>query len=137
MVCLSHCRDAGTAARRWAGTWSRAGPRRDVEAIAALCAGMAVYRSPAFRQPYCGLAGVRRYLGENLPIEENIGCWSGEPVVSGDRAAAGWRGSWREQGQELTCAAVTGLRFDDHGMVTGHRGSDNRAGRREAPDAGW
>ena len=87
--------DADTAARRWAETWSRAWPQRDIEAIAALYADTAVYRSPAFRQPYSGLAGVRRYLSENLPVEENIECWFGPPIVSGDRAAVEWWGSWR------------------------------------------
>jgi ketosteroid isomerase-like protein len=56
--------DAETAARRWADTWARAWPQRDAEAIAALYADTVVYRSPAFRQPDLGLAGVRRYLGE-------------------------------------------------------------------------
>ena len=51
-----------TAAERWAETWSRAWPRRDGVAIAALYADTAVYRSPAFRAPYVGLVGVRRYL---------------------------------------------------------------------------
>src|SRR6266568_7596348 len=63
--------DPATAARRWADTWSRAWPQRDVEAIAALYADGAVYRSPAFRPPDLGLAGFRRYLNENLPAEEN------------------------------------------------------------------
>jgi ketosteroid isomerase-like protein len=107
--------DAEAAARRWADTWSRAWPQRDVEAIAALYADMAVYRSPAFRQPYEGLEGVRRYLNENLTVEENIECWFGQPIVSGDRAAVEWWGSWAEQGQELTFAGVTVLRFDSQG----------------------
>ena len=84
-----------------------------------------------------GLAGVRRYLGENLPAEENIECWFGEPIVSGDRAAVEWWGSWREQGQELTFAGVTVLRFDDQGKVVDHRDYDNHVERREAPYAGW
>jgi hypothetical protein len=58
--------DPETAARRWADTWSSAWPQRDVETIAALYADTAQYRSPAFREPYLGLAGVRRYLNENL-----------------------------------------------------------------------
>ena len=110
-------------------------PQCDVRAIAALYADTAVYRSPAFRQPYSGLAGVRRYLGENLPVEENIECWFGEPIVSGDRAAVEWWGSWREQGQELTFAGVTVLRFNDHGKVVDHRDYDNHIERREAPYA--
>jgi ketosteroid isomerase-like protein len=129
--------DAGTAARRWAETWSPAWPQRDIDAIAALYADTAIYRSPAFRPPHSGLAGVRRYLGENLPAEENIECRFGEPIVAGDRAAVEWWGSRREQGQELTLAGVTALRFDGQGKVADHRGYDNHVERREAPYAGW
>jgi hypothetical protein len=129
--------DAETAARRWVETWSRAWPQRDVEAIAALYADTAAYRSPAFRPPYLGLAGVRRYLGENLPAEENIVCRFGQPIVSGDRAAVEWWSSWTEQGQELTFAGVTVLRFDDQGQVVDHRDYDNHVERREQPYADW
>jgi SnoaL-like domain len=111
--------------------------QRDVEAIAALYAETAVYRSPAFRQPDLGLAGVRRYLNENLPAEENIECWFGQPIVSGDRAAVEWWGSWTEQDQELTFAGVTVLRFDDRGKVVEHRDYDNHVERRQPPYADW
>jgi hypothetical protein len=104
--------DAKTAAQRWADTWSRAWLQRDAEAIATLYANTAVYRSLAFREPGLGLAGVRRYLHQQFPVEENIECWFGQPVVSGDRAAVEWWGSWTEQGPELTYAGVTVLRFD-------------------------
>lgn len=97
----------------------------------------AVYRSPAFREPYLGLAGMRRYLSENLPAEENIECWFGEPVVCGDRAAVEWWGCWSEQGQELTFAGVTVLRFDDQGLVADHRDYDNHVERREQPYGSW
>lgn len=126
-----------TAVRRWADTWSRAWPQRDVEAIAALYADGAVYRSPAFRPPDLGLAGVRRYLNENLPAEENIECWFGQPIVSGDRAAIEWWGSWSEQNQELSFAGVTVLRFDDRGKVVEHRDYDNHVERRQPPYANW
>src|SRR5258708_32450176 len=98
--------DSVTAARCWADTWSGAWQQRDVEAIAARSADTVVYRSPASCQPDLGLAGVRRYLNENLPAEENIECWFSQPIVSGDRAAVEWWGSWTEQDQELTFAGV-------------------------------
>jgi predicted SnoaL-like aldol condensation-catalyzing enzyme len=129
--------DAETPARRWADTWSRAWPQRDAEAIAALYADTAVYRSPAFRQPDLGLAGVRRYLAEQLPVEENIECWFGQPIVSGDRAAVEWWASWTEQGQELTYAGVTVLRFDDRGQVVEHRDYYNHTEEGEPPYSGW
>jgi predicted SnoaL-like aldol condensation-catalyzing enzyme len=129
--------DAKAAAQRWADTWSRAWPQRGAEAIAALYADTAVYRSPAFREPDLGRAGVRRYLSQQLPAEDNIECWFGQPIVSGDRAAVEWWASWTEQDQELTYAGVTVLRFDDQGQVVEHRDYDNRVERREPPYQGW
>ncbi len=129
--------DAETAARRWADTWSRAWPQRDAEAIAALYADTVVYRSPAFRPPDLGLAGVRRYLDEQLPAEENIECWFALPIASGNRAAVEWWASWTEQGQELSYAGVTVLRFDDQGQVVEHRDYDNHVEGREPPYPGW
>lgn len=129
--------DAKAAAQRWADTWSRAWPQRDAEAIVALYADTAVYRSPAFRAPDLGLAGVRRYLHEQFPAEENIECWFGQPIVSGNRAAVEWWGSWTEQGQELAYAGVTVLRFDGQGQVVEHRDYDNHVERREPPYSGW
>jgi hypothetical protein len=129
--------DAETAARRWADTWSRAWPQRDAEAIAALYADAVVYRSPAFRPPDLGLAGVRRYLDEQLPAEENIECWFALPIASDNRAAVEWWASWTEQGQELTYAGVTVLRFDDQGQVVEHRDYDNHVEGREPPCPGW
>jgi len=129
--------DAETAARRWADTWSRAWPQRDVEAIAALYADTAAYRAPAFREPDLGLAGVRRYLNEQFTAEENIECRFGQPIVSGNQAAVEWWGSWTEQGQELSYAGVTVLHFDGQGQVVEHRDYYNYIERREPPYAGW
>jgi len=129
--------DAQSAAQRWAVTWTRAWPQRDAEAIAALYADTAVYRSPAFRQPDLGLTGVYRYLNEQLPAEENIECRFGRPIVSGNRAAVEWWASWTEQGQDLTYAGVTVLHFDDQGQVVEHRDYDNHVERREPPYPGW
>jgi hypothetical protein len=125
------------AAARWAETWSRAWPERDVEAIAALYSDAAVYRSLAFREPDLGLAGVRRYLEEQFGAEQNVECWFGRPIVSGDRAAVEWWGAWTEQGQELTFAGVSVLRFDEQGQVVDHRDYDNDVQRRAPPYAGW
>ena len=84
-----------------------------------------------------GLAGVRRYLGEQFPAEENIECWFGQPIVSGERAAVEWWASWTEQGQELTYAGVTVLHFDAQGQVVEHRDYDNHIERRERPYVAW
>jgi ketosteroid isomerase-like protein len=129
--------DVEAAARRWKETWEQAWPARDVEAIAALYADDAAYRALAFREPDRGLAGVRRYLEENFEVEEEIECWFGDPVAAGDRAAVEWWGTWVENGQRLTLAGATILRFDREGMVVDHRDYWNQAERREPPFADW
>ncbi len=129
--------DIEAAARRWAEVWSSAWPARDKEAIAELYADGAVYRALAFREPDLGLAGVHRYLGESFAAESEIECWFGEPLAAGERAAVEWWGTWIEQGERLTLAGATLLRFDDDGKVADHRDYWNEVERREPPYAGW
>jgi len=125
------------AARRWAATWARGWPGNDVDAIASLYADEAVYRALAFREPDCGLAGVRRYLSENFALERDVECWFGEPVSSGGRAAVEWWATWLEEGERLTLAGTTLLRFNDDGLVVDHRDYWNEVERRQAPYPGW
>ena len=129
--------DALTAAARWAKTWTRAWPAGDSDAIAALYADEATYRALAFREPDLGLVGVRRYLDANFAVETQTECWFGEPIVSGDRAAVEWWGTWIEEGRRLTLAGATLLRFDGDGKVVDHRDYWNEVERREPPYAGW
>jgi len=97
----------------------------------------AVYRALAFREPDLGLAGVRRYLGENFAAESQLECWFGEPVAAGDRTAVERWGTWIEQGERLTLAGATLLRFGDDGKVVDQRDYWNEVERREPPYAGW
>lgn len=129
--------DAASAAARWADTWLRAWPERNAEAIAALYCDAVAYRSPAFREPHVGIAGVRRYLDREFAVERDIQCWLGTPIASGDRAAVEWWAGWAEEGQELSYAGVTVLRFDERGTVIEQRDYDNHVERREPPYAGW
>ena len=132
---MNRCTDAET--RRWAETWSRAWPQRDAEAIAALYPKHGGVPLASERPPDLGLAGVRRYLNEQLPAQENIECRFGQPIVSSHRAAVEWWASWTEQGQGLTYAGVTVLHFDDQGQVVEHRDYDNHVERREPSYSGW
>src|SRR5215208_3023797 len=52
------------AAARWAETWARAWPAKDLESIVALYADTALYRSQPFRGAREGREGVRAYLQE-------------------------------------------------------------------------
>jgi hypothetical protein len=125
--------DTEQAARRWAETWAAAWPRKDAEPIAALYADDAPYRAFAFREPDSALDYLRRTFAD----ESDITCRFGEPVVSGDRAAVQWWASWIEEGQPITLAGATMLRFDDDGKVVDHRDYWHQAGGRIEPYPGW
>ena len=129
--------DVQAAARRWKETWERAWQQRDVDAIASLYADDALYRAFAFREADRGIAGVRRYLEENFGVEEDIECWFGEPIAAGSCAAIEWWGTWVEEGQRLTLAGTTVLRFDGEGQVVDHRDYWSQVDRREPPFEGW
>lgn len=121
------------AARRWVQTWSSAWPRKDPEPIAELYADDASYRALALRAPDTPSGYLQRTFAE----ESDITCSFGEPVVSGDRAAVEWWGSWIEDGQTVTLAGVTMLRFDGDGKVVDHRDYWNQAEGRVEPYPGW
>jgi ketosteroid isomerase-like protein len=129
--------DVEAAARRWRDTWERAWPAKDVEAIVALYSDEVPYRALVFREPDLGVAGVRRYLEENFGVEQEIECRFGSPVVDGERAAVEWWASWIEDGQPLTLAGSTFLRFDADGLVVDHRDYWNEVPRREPPFPDW
>lgn len=129
--------DIQAAAQRWADTWTRAWPACDVEAIASLYSEDAAYRALVFLEPDTGRPGVRRYLNENFAVEEGVECWFGEPVVSDDRAAVEWWGTWVENGERLTLAGATMLRFREDGLIVDHRDYWNHVERRLTPYPGW
>jgi hypothetical protein len=129
--------DVEAAARRWAQTWARSWPERDVESIAALYAENAVYRAFAFRDPDRGASAVRRYLQRTFAEERDVECRFGQPVADGDRAAVEWWATWMEGERRLTLAGTTILRFDANGLVLDHRDYWNEVDRREPPYDGW
>jgi ketosteroid isomerase-like protein len=129
--------DVEALALQWAQTWMRAWPAHDVSAIASLYADNVEYRALVFRGPDLGVAGVRRYLTENFGVEEHVECWFGEPVASGDRAAVEWWATWMEDGQRLTLAGATFLRFGADGLIVDHRDYWNQVESREPPFEGW
>ncbi len=129
--------DAAAAATRWATTWERAWPGKDVEAIVALYAEEVEYRALAFRHPDRGLDGVREYLTREFGVEHDIECRFGVPVAAGDRAAVAWWASWVEDGQPITLAGSTFLRFDDAGLIVDHRDYWSHIDRIEPPHDGW
>ncbi len=98
--------------------WERAWPAKDADAIAALYAPEAVYRSHPHRDPEEGSA--RGYVTRQFAVEQAVECRFGDPVSAGDRAAVEWWGSWIEEGREVTLSGATVLRFDGDGLVVEH-----------------
>jgi len=76
--------DVEAAARAWAEAWERGWAERDADAIGALYAPDAVYRSHPFREPE---RSAHDYAVRAFSDEEVADIRFGEPVVTGDRAA--------------------------------------------------
>ena len=72
--------------------------------------------SPTAASRACG-----DYLRRNFDVEHEVECRFGEPVAAGDRAATEWWASWVEDGEPLTMAGVTVVRFGADGLIVDHR----------------
>ncbi len=127
--------DVEEAARRWARTWERAWPAEDTEAIAALYAEGATYRSHPMRDPEAG--GALGYTTRQFALEDRTECRFGSPIASGDRAAVEWWATLIEEGREETLAGTTVLRFDGDGRVVEHVDYWVERGGRVEPFATW
>ena len=125
--------DAELAARRWRKTWLRGWPAEDADAIAALYAEDAIFRSHPFRAPHGALEYARWAFGD----QDAAACWFGEPVVDGDRATVEYWGIVTSGERDETIAGVSVLRFGADGLVAEQRDYwTSRAGRHEPPE-GW
>ena len=125
--------DATAAARGWVDVWERSWPVGDVDAIAALYAGNAVFYSHPFRAPQAPAEYVTWAFGEQAAAE----CRFGEPVAVADRAAVAWWAVIADRdGSEQTVAGTSLLRFGADGPVVEQRDVwADEPGHRELP--GW
>lgn len=58
-------------------------------------------------------------------------------LVNIDEAARLWAETWTEEGEEITLAGTTLLRFDDRGLVADHRDYWNQFEGRRPPYPNW
>ncbi len=125
--------DAESEVGRWRETWLRAWPAKDLDAIAALYAPGARFRSMPFRD----LQEPRAYVESTFSEQDEAEVWFGEPIVSGERATCEYWGVVTYQGRAETIAGVSVIRFDSDGLVVDQRDYWNvQEGRREPPE-GW
>jgi len=120
-------------ASRWARVWERAWRERDPEPIGALYAEGCVFRTYPFREAEDPLAYVRR----ELPLEADVDARFGRPIVEGDRAAVEWWATLVEDGEEITLAGFSWLRFDGDGLVAEQRDYWARRDGRTSPSEPW
>jgi hypothetical protein len=92
---------------------------------------------PLLEEPKRGAELRALGVRQQFAAEQNIECWFGRPIATGEWAAVEWWAAWTEGGRELTYAGMTLLRFDDEGQVVEHRDYDNHVERREPPYGGW
>jgi hypothetical protein len=124
------------AARRWAETWQRAWTERDLEAILGLYSNEVIYSSEPFRVPYRGLAGVREYVAQAFAEEDEVRAVTGSPVVGDRGASISWWATLLENGEEITLAGTSNLRFDADGLVIEQWDTWNQAAGPVEP-SGW
>jgi len=129
--------DATAAAERWARTWHDAWEALDPEPIVALYAENAVFSSQPFRTPYRGREGVRDYVTAAFATEAAPRVWMSPPIVDGQRASVSWWCALREDGEEVTLAGTSVLRFDGAGQVVEQWDAWNALDRRTSPPVGW
>ena len=126
--------DVRSAARRWAATWEAAWERLDAEAIIGLYRPDAGYVSAPFRDPDRGPAP---YLSRVLPEEAHVEARFDEPIVDGDRAAVRWWATLIENGEPITLAGTSVLRFDANGLVVEQWDAWDQADGRRPPPVDW
>jgi hypothetical protein len=121
------------AAARWAHAWKHAWEALDPEPIVALYAPGAFFSSEPFRQAYRGAAGVRSYVERVFAEEADVLVAVSPPIVDGDRASISWWASLREEGDDVTLAGSSILRFDADGLVVEQWDSWNALPERRDP----
>jgi hypothetical protein len=121
-------------ATAWANAYERAWLAHDAEAAGALYAEDCTFRSHPFRERENAQEYARRVYAEARARE----VWFGEPIENGDRAACEW---WAllvtPDGDELTLAGCSILRFCSDGKVVDSRDYWHEEPGHRRPPEGW
>ena len=102
--------------------------------LAPLYARDAIFRSHPFRDPQPPLDYARWAYAEE---EGDAEVWMGEPLVAGDRAVVEWWAVVIENGELVSLAGTSLLRFDDEGRVVEQHDYWGSAPGRTPPWDGW
>lgn len=126
--------DAGEWIERYRRAWEEA----DANAVVALFAPGALYRSQIFRDPHVGSDAIGAYWKQATATQEKVEVRFGRPVVQGDRVAVEWWAAMTEVDDgELTLPGCLVLRFADDGRCEELREYWHVESGRRDPPAGW
>jgi hypothetical protein len=126
--------DVEAAARAWIDTWDRAWRTKDANALSPVYADDVVFRSHPFREPQSPVEYARGAFEEE---GEELELWWGDPLVSDDRAAVEWWATLKENGEPVTIAGTSLLRFGADGRVVDQHDYWALSPGRTAPWRGW
>ena len=126
--------DANAAARAWIDAWTRSWRAKDPELLRPVYAENARFRSHPFRdtQPPLEYAAWAYEEEEGDPE-----VWMGEPLAVGETAAIEWWAVVVENGEDVSLAGTSWLRFDDDGRVVDQHDYWGTATGRTPPWEGW
>jgi hypothetical protein len=110
--------DAEAAARAWVEGWTNGWENGDADAIGALYAEGALFRSHPFREPE---RSARDYVLRAFADEDLVECRFGEPVVGDGRAAIEYWALLSAGGEVETLAGIAILSFGENGLVNEQR----------------
>jgi hypothetical protein len=126
--------DAEAAARGWIDAWTRSWRAKDADLLAPVYADETIFRSHPFRDPQAPLEYARWAYEEEEGQPE---VWMGEPLVAGDRAAIEWWAVVVENGEEVSLAGTSWLRFGEDGRVIDQHDYWGTTPGRTPPWEGW
>jgi hypothetical protein len=126
--------DTEASARAWIEAWRSSWGAKDPELLAPVYAPDAVFRSHPFREPQQPLEYAQWAYDEEEGEPE---IWMGEPLVSADRAVVEWWAVVIENGELVSLAGASFLRFDGEGRVAEQHDYWGTAPGRTPPWEGW
>jgi ketosteroid isomerase-like protein len=124
-------------AHEWIEDYGEAWRRGDAEAVAALFARDAVYRSSPFRPPAVGRQAIRDYWTGATATQEGLDLRFGEPIVHGSRVVVEWWAQMRDSGKEVTLPGCLVLHFGGGGRCEELREYWHLEEGRTEPPEGW
>ncbi|MBC7462004.1 MAG: nuclear transport factor 2 family protein [Thermoleophilia bacterium] len=124
-------------AQRWKAEWTVNWSAGTLHNVLPLYAVNAEFRSIAHREADIGHVAIGAVFDTFQAGATNVDCRFGEPLVEGRRAVLEWWASWIEDGEAMSMAGCSSLRFDSSGLVVSSREYWNISEGKSEPYEHW